>query len=266
MRISTFFYEMKLTFSQEAQEHSFTLKCVPQSDERQEITNRKIVLEPRTSYEEAKDTFGNSYLYGKIIQPHRQLQVTVSGQAKTGLQPYVTGEEDRLALYRAMDAYTRPGHRIREMFSDCYVGDQNDLQTAIYMMHQLHRRFTYQPGVTGEPVTAEEALELGAGSCQDYSHILISFCRMAGIPARYVTGLLEGKSSAHAWVEVFYNGGWYGLDPVNDRVVTDLGIVISHGRNYADCILTRNEYLGEGQLSQQEQVTIQNMTEKNGRD
>ncbi|MDD7434847.1 MAG: transglutaminase family protein [Lachnospiraceae bacterium] len=37
--------------------------------------------------------------------------------------------------------------------------------------------------------------------CQDYAHIFIVLLRLAGVPARYVCGLLAGEGASHAWVE-----------------------------------------------------------------
>lgn len=63
---------------------------------------------------------------------------------------------------------------------------------------------------------------LGQGVCQDYAHIFLALLNLAGIPARYVTGLLIGEGASHAWVEVLHHGAWYGLDPTNDApVLTD---------------------------------------------
>jgi len=36
---------------------------------------------------------------------------------------------------------------------------------------------------------AREALAAGRGVCQDFAHVMISLCRAASIPARYVGGV-----------------------------------------------------------------------------
>ncbi len=48
--------------------------------------------------------------------------------------------------------------------------------------------------MTGVKTTAAEAFALRAGVCQDYSHIMISICRLLDIPARYISGHLFGKA------------------------------------------------------------------------
>ena len=78
-------------------------------------------------------------------------------------------------------------------------------------MNDLYENFTYIPGVTDIHTTAGEALRLGRGVCQDYAHIMTAVLRYMGIPARYVNGLMIGEGYTHAWVEVYTDGGWYGL-------------------------------------------------------
>src|SRR6185295_13618526 len=64
------------------------------------------------------------------------------------------------------------------------------------------------------------------GYCQQYSGAMALLVRMAGIPARVVTGFSTGATDtktgeyvvrdfdAHSWVEVYYpNWGWLTFDP-----------------------------------------------------
>lgn len=55
--------------------------------------------------------------------------------------------------------------------------------------------------------------------------------------ARYIAGLLGGEGATHAWVEVYHNERWIGLDPTHNRMVDDNYITIAHGRDYRDCML-----------------------------
>jgi transglutaminase-like putative cysteine protease len=86
----------------------------------------------------------------------------------------------------------------------------------------------------------EEVLELGAGVCQDFAHVVIA-ARANGLPARYVSGYLYdpkadgGASASHAWVDVFVAGqGWISLDPTHGRAQTDQYMRFAVGRDYAD--------------------------------
>ena len=77
-------------------------------------------------------------------------------------------------------------------------------------------------------------MKLGKGVCQDYSHILIALCRKYKIPARYVVGMIIGEGATHAWVEVYYDGCWYGLDPTHNKEVDDYFIKIGGTPSYND--------------------------------
>lgn len=108
--------------------------------------------------------------------------------------------------------------------------------------HYVHMMITYTKNVTNTNTTADEALKLQKGVCQDYAHIFIAMARQNGIPTRYVSGYLnqgkkfQGAAFMHAWVEAYLPGwGWLGLDPTNEVLVDDNYIKVSHGADYLDC-------------------------------
>jgi transglutaminase-like putative cysteine protease len=72
---------------------------------------------------------------------------------------------------------------------------------------------------------AQAALgEMGA-DCTEYASLMIALCRAAGIPARYVEGLVllnertqDSARTEHAWLEVYLPGiGWTPMDPTMGR-------------------------------------------------
>lgn len=89
-----------------------------------------------------------------------------------------------------------------------------------------------------------------------YSHILIAFCHLAQIPARYVVGMLEGEGASHAWVEIYDGGFWYALDPTNNLIVSDSHIKISHGRDYKDCLINQGVFTGNTEQRQEISVHV----------
>lgn len=113
-----------------------------------------------------------------------------------------------------------------------------------FLMHELYRRFSYERGCTHVSTTAAEAFALGKGVCQDYAHIYVVLCRLAGFPARYVTGMAVGEGATHAWAEVWQNGKWTAYDPTHDCPADDRYIKLSHGRDFADCSVDRGCFFG----------------------
>lgn len=105
--------------------------------------------------------------------------------------------------------------------------------------------------------TAEQAMALGQGVCQDYAHILLSLCRMEQIPCRYAVGMLLGEGLSHAWVEIADGERWYALDPTNRLLVDDQHIKISAGRDYTDCTINQGLFVGRTRQTQQAVVSVQ---------
>ena len=95
------------------------------------------------------------------------------------------------------------------------------------MSHLGQDEFTYTEVPPKASSTLEGFLFDGkAGYCQQYSGAMALLVRMAGIPARVVTGFSTGATDsktgefvvrdfdAHSWVEVYYPGwGWLTFDP-----------------------------------------------------
>jgi len=97
----------------------------------------------------------------------------------------------------------------------------------------------FQPGASNSNTTALDTLEAKSGVCRDFAHVMISFARGLGYPARFVTGVDYGADPAlgppdfHAYVEVFVAGRWYLFDPTGISPVNGL-IRIGTGRDAAD--------------------------------
>lgn len=132
------------------------------------------------------------------------------------------------------------------------------------MMKQLPTVFRYCSGSTGIHETAEKALTLGQGVCQDYAHIMLSLLRMEHIPARYVVGMMLGDGASHAWVEALCKGYWYGFDVTNNKLVNDEYIRVSCGRDSGDCPVIKGKFYGEGTQQQSEAVTVEEIETKDG--
>jgi transglutaminase-like putative cysteine protease len=117
---------------------------------------------------------------------------------------------------------------------------ESDEELAWECMHQVYREMRYLPGSTGVATTASAAFAQRTGVCQDFAQVMLALCRAARVPARYVSGHLEGEGHMHAWVEVLYApaaGGppaWHALDPTHDCAASGSYVTIAVGRDYAD--------------------------------
>jgi transglutaminase-like putative cysteine protease len=136
----------------------------------------------------------------------------------------------------------------------------------ISLNRYVNTLLSYDTESTHVKTTANEALTVKSGVCQDYAHIFIAMCRNNGIPARYVSGYLNqgkeflGNSLMHAWVEAFIPGaGWVGFDPTNNLLIDENYIKVSHGADYGDCSPIKGvlKTKGENQTSYKVKVTSQ---------
>jgi transglutaminase-like putative cysteine protease len=114
------------------------------------------------------------------------------------------------------------------------------------MVLYVRNQFGYDGGTTHVHSTVDDILTKGGGVCQDFAHLSIGLLRLAGIPARYVSGYLapEPRRSAnspppelasHAWIEALLPGiGWTGFDPTHRTRTMIRHIRLAVGRDYND--------------------------------
>ncbi len=261
MKELQFEYKMRLDFDSFVGKHRFTLRCVPHSDGRQQIRDLELSVYPMDSLSQSMDSFGNICIYGHVERRHDHFGFRIRGTAKTGLAISEREKTGNLSgLFRCQTKFTEPGPALRA-FADSFSFDasESDYGKAVAYMHGLYRTLKYTPFATNIGTSAEEAMALGKGVCQDYSHILLSLCRMQGIPSRYVVGMLTGEGASHAWVEILSGGYWYALDPTNDLLVDDQHIRLSGGRDYEDCIINQGIFTGNTHQKQWVHVSVKEL-------
>ena len=256
MKILKFVYRTDQTFSSDITQHYFMLRCLPREEARQKPLALKYHFWPQTGIVTSKDIFDNFVQKGEILYPHHVFGFEVEGivgvdhsKKRTGWHP----------CYKYASSCTMPGVALRLYYqrwvSDAVSG-KDELARALYWMNCLYRDFHYQTGVTDIHTTAEQAIALGRGVCQDYAHVLIALCHMDGIGARYVAGFMIGEGVTHAWVEIMCGGYWYGLDPTNNLMVDETYIKLSHGRDFNDCTVIRGSFYGVAEQRQNVRVNV----------
>ena len=224
----------------------------------------------------AIDGLGNPYVYGVIHEPHSSFCLISEGTVETGARQESSGGDAEtgarqegsevyalegdsegsgssslheefedpasieLVRYAVESSLTAAGPALSALYSEWQKSAPEDAYGK--MLHYgncVQAALSYESGVTDVGTTAEQAVALGRGVCQDYAHVMIALLRMAGIPARYVTGMMQGEGESHAWVEANCLGYWYGIDPTNNVLVNENYIKFAHGRDYGDCMISR---------------------------
>ena len=261
MKILKFVYTMELHFSSPVKNHAFALRCIPGDSARQKIDFTEQTIAPADYISRSRDGFGNILLSGCVDGLHDSFSYKIAGTAKVqgGMQ---VQEESLHPMYRYPSVYTQYTPEVvalaeRQMAVCREKKAHTAMEKAVCVMNDLYENFTYIPGVTDIHTTAGEALRLGRGVCQDYAHIMTAVLRYMGIPARYVNGLMIGEGYTHAWVEVYTDGGWYGLDPTNNLHIDDYYIKLAHGRDYKDCPVDKGCFWGNAVQEQKIYVNVE---------
>ena len=218
-------------------------------------------MDAEGSVVEREDEFGNTVL--EIEVPRVRESITFEARfVVERLRGPAPGRDlqpvDRRLL--AATRLTEAGPRVAALAAGARVEGGN-LAQARALSTAVRAALAYRHDVTGVDTTAEEALSVGAGVCQDYAHVMIAACRALGIPARYVSGHLVGEGGTHAWVEVAADEpgpAFWGFDPTHDRPVGLSYVPIATGRDYDDVAPTSGTYVGppDGMLSAARRVAI----------
>jgi transglutaminase-like putative cysteine protease len=231
------------------------------------------------------DGCGNPVTRIELDRPHERLEVTArmqvelqerprpdfaSGEAwesvRSGLQyhPRALPEESREALrYRVQSPLVPIKRAFGDFAAECFPAGLGVLAGAHALMQKVHGELDYSPGTTDIATPLREVLELRAGVCQDYAHLMIAGLRSLGLAARYVSGYLRttpltapgseperalvGADASHAWVAVYAPPhGWVEFDPTNNLVVDREHVVLGWGRDFSDVSPLRGVILGGG--------------------
>lgn len=253
MSVYRYRYEMRISFGGPVTNHSFKIKCLPQDNCRQKILSCLWEVEPDVPLKVYRDWAGNAEAHGFVSDPHEVFSFTVSGEAETA-NDICESKGDASPVYRYETPLTAAGEGLKAFFAAQDVRPDAPYDAALALMHATHGALRYEKGETDVATSAEEAFERGSGVCQDYAHVMLSLCRLAGLPSKYVVGFIPGEGESHAWVEVQCRGYWYGFDPTNDLLVSDGYIKISEGRDFSDTEINRGCF--RGAVSQEKQICV----------
>lgn len=226
-------------FSRPVSDHVALLRCQPMVLQGQRVLEQRVALAPGFWQHPSVDWLGGSLLCIGQRGWHPSFVCQSTG---------VVVHEDNLAQPDEHPArfYLMPSRLTGKIGQISQTDLTNPTVSPQALCHAVFEAMTYAPGSTTPATTAAEAWAARSGVCQDYAHILIALCRQAGLPARYVTGLIEGEGTTHAWVEVWQDGFWWPLAPTHDRPAGPGYVKWSHGRDAADCQVLRAVFRGAG--------------------
>ncbi len=244
-----FTYRTSIEFEYPATDHYFTLRCLPRPSTTQHMLASHLSLIPEGAWSLQRDGYGNLLQVGVCRAPHTTFSFQASGRAAVNLAR--RRPETCHPSFYCPSPLTRPSPAMEEFLREHLPSTGSPLDQADALMRAVYRHVTYTPGSTSVTTTAAQAFDLARGVCQDEAQILITLCRMAGIPARYACGFTVGEGATHAWVQIWSDDRmWYGLDPTRNQQVDETYLTLAVGRDYQDCPVDRGVLCGGGKQVQ----------------
>lgn len=247
MRRYIYYYGTVIRFGAPVINHSILLRCKPRSESYLTLQDHHFVGAPDFRLNTGTDAFGNNIIYGSCRDDHNSLAYMCTGLVS--MEPYYVKEAGAPSpVFLQPTALTLLPDGMGIERSKDAVAD------AMRICSHVHGIIHYVPAQTTTDTPAQEVISTHQGVCQDFAHVFISLCRQSGLPARYVCGFLEGTGETHAWAEVYDGYRWLGFDPTHNCQIEYGYVKLAHGRDAADCAVSRGIY--GGQTTQDMQVRV----------
>jgi len=229
-------------------------RITPISNDRQLVLESEVDVTPPASIYRYWDWWGTLVHSFDLQEAHDELIITGTSVVETSGPPDpppAPATWDDLATFAVRDQYAELLCASRYVPLSGGVADAareldrslDPLETCAAVVAWVRTRLRYERGATTVSTTAADALEIGAGVCQDFTHVALGLLRALGVPARYVSGYLHPSSKAepghavagqsHAWIEAWV-GDWMPFDPTNGSPVGERHVVVGRARDYAD--------------------------------
>ena len=259
-------HETKLSYTEPVSETVFEVRMSPPSDEDQTNLGYQLRTTPSAPVTVYRDGFGNRIDLFNILTPYQELVIRATSIVRTHRMkssrsrlesvPFDAGGDDfRTAStieYLQPSPLVTAGAELDGFLSAMPRHEGTLAEVVDSLMSGVKSRLAYEKKVTTARTPVGEALRLGRGVCQDFSHLFLAACRGIGLPARYVSGYIHqpGELATHAWCQVWDGrGGWVDVDPTHGTFPADDHIKIGIGRDYSDVPPNRGVWKGRGQES-----------------
>lgn len=214
----------------------------PRESRLQIIRDWKLTIEGGQIEASYNDHYANHVDLVSAERGTQSLKITAAGTVETrdaaGVLGRVYGRAP-LWHFQQNTALTEAGEAIRDLSRT--IGQQSDLLTGLHSLSaEILKAVPYETAHTLSSTTAEGAIAIGKGVCQDHANIFVSAARTAGLPARYVSGYLlmddrVDQEASHAWAEVHVDDlGWVGFDVSNGVSPDNRYIRLAIGRDAHD--------------------------------
>jgi transglutaminase-like putative cysteine protease len=219
------------------------LKLRPKDNAGQTVINWTINIDGGRIQSESDDAHLNHVTLVSVDQGRTEVAVHCTGTVATGNSDGIIGRHRGLIplwCFLKPTKFTTAGKAVARMLGTFKIDPASELSGLHALSDIVRDHLPYQDGYTNSNTSAEQALGIGKGVCQDHAHIFLAAARSLGIPARYVSGylLMDGiidQSASHAWAEAHIEPlGWVGFDISNGYSPDQRYIRVATGFDYSD--------------------------------
>jgi len=265
-------HRTELTYGDRVSESVMELRVTPRSDKNQTLRAFNLKVGPEAPVFSHRDWMDNQAHHFTIAAFHDRVIILAGATVETHPKLVALAEAaDKLPIsdlnprFQDFLGFLGPVQRDNRLvqFAEQVGLFQCTRAAAAVMLvtMRLRERLEYKKGVTSSATTVSDALDLGQGVCQDFSHVGLALLRMVGIPARYVSGYLYRDSprelETHAWCEAYVPSlGWVGVDPTHGELAGEGHVAVAVGRSYADVPPNRGVYRGDAEERISVKVTM----------
>src|SRR5262245_65522188 len=257
-------HTLSLTYDAYIRESFLELRMQPKTTADQTLQSFVLAVGPPTRISRYRDWNGNAVHHFTIVHFHDRIEVV----ARSAVSTHPSGPPlDRVTDPRpfpeppyplldfvAFDGPVRPSAAMRKFSQGAAADPAAGLGEQVRACgRHIQGQLIYKKNVTRYDSTTEDFLSLGAGVCQDFTHLMLGLLRLRQIPCRYVSGYLhlgggEEAAQSDAWVE-FHSPthGWVPFDPTHNREIDERYVVVGHGRHYDDVPPNKGIYRGNAE-------------------
>ncbi len=242
------------------------IRLFPLTGPTQNIADWTVSLTGATKEADYEDHHGNRVWLAKITEDQTSLMIACQGTVEVNSGNGISSEQAGpvpLWYFQRPTTLTQPGVGIAALLKALGQDFDNDIARLHALSAAIYQRIDYQTDATNPKTTAEEALKVGAGVCQDHAQVFVTAARQLGFPARYVSGYLMmddriDQNATHAWAEAFVEGlGWIGFDISNEICPDERYVRLAVGCDYRDAAPVTGMRMGVGTESMMVAIQVQ---------
>ena len=220
-------------------------------------------------YAQEKDEFGNLLLDFTFSPKNRLETVVLRSFIDTDYSADQPAGEGSLFLSEGV--LTASDSQISAKAREIAGRAKSKLEELALLTGWVHNRINYDgPGYGASVQNASWVFYNRVGTCDEYSHLLISMLRVLQVPSKFVAGFVcsaqcnESRNwGPHAWVEVLVDGKWVSSDPTfNEAILLDATHVkFAEGKDQEDIkeqlsVIAFNFPLKDVKLERSSQVSL----------